>query len=354
VGTLRFISTYKQKYRELGGIIVMKNVFKSVMAIFVMVVGMVFTHGQAPVVSDEGNAAVTNDGSVSSRILSPAEAVQAFGSSRSHARPLAEGDGITVKVYASVGPRKDAQEYAEFAGSFLLAAFNDVYPTGEPSKVKFLSLGRKFEPGNLMGGWTIWFATVMERSKPFMPTNLTSQISSSASDIFGKIELYNNPENVYGMTSRGQVTDQNGIKTLITGGRWSESLVTKFAFLGTANKTMNDPNQTTYDNNVRWMMGFPNFILDCKWAIKENGIIAGIGGITLETRPFVLDPPTLVITKSEGGRKLRIWSPDLPWGTSAEILRSPDWSVIGTVWGREMLVISSELPQEFFRLRVVQ
>ncbi len=329
----------------------MKNLFKSVwMAIFVMVVGMVFTHGQAPVVTENGNAAVTADGSAASRTLSPTEAAEVF-SSRRHARLLAEGDGITVKVYASVGPRKDAPEYAEFAGSFLLAAFNDVYPTGEPSKVKFLSLGRKFEPGNLMGGWTIWFATVIERAgKPFMPTNLTSQISSSASDIFGKIELYNNPENVYGMTSRGQVTDQNGIKTLITGGRWSESLVTKFAFLGTANKTMNDPTQSIYDNNVRWMMGFPNFILDCKWAIKENGVIAGIGGITLETRPFIPEPPTLVITRDGNG--IKVSSPDLPTSISADVLQSPNWSVVGTITGTQALAIPAGQSMQLFRLRV--
>ena len=329
--------------------------FKSVWAIIMVAIGMVFltAHGQSPVVSDEGNAAVTSDGSAPSRVLTPVEAVQAFSNGNRHARPLAEGDAITVKVYASVGPRKDAPEYAEFAGSFLLAAFNDVYPTGEPSKVKFLSLGRKFEPGNLMGGWTIWFATVMERAgKPFMPTNLTSQISSSSSDIFGKIELYSNPENVYGLTSRGQVTDQNGIKTLVTGGRWSENMVTKFAFLGTANKTMNDPDKATYDNNVKWMMGFSNFILDCKWAIREGGLIVGIGGLTLETRPFVPDPPTLVITRDAGG--IKVSSPDLPTGISADVLRSPDWSVVGTITGTQTLAIPVGQQIEFFRLRVTQ
>lgn len=331
----------------------MKNLFKLVMAIIMMAIGVAFTHGQSPVVSDEGNAAVTSDGSSASRTLSPAEAVQAFSNGNRHARPLAEGDGITVKVYASVGPRKDAPEYAEFAGSFLLAAFNDVYTSGEPSKVKFLNLGRKFEPGNLMGGWTIWFATVMERSKPFMPTNLTSQISSSSSDIFGKIELYNNPENVYGMTSRGQITDQNGIKTLVTGGRWSENMVTKFAFLGTANKTMNDPDQATYDNNVKWMMGFSNFILECKWAIKENGAIAGIGGIVLETRPFVLDPPSLVITRDNGG--IKVSSPDLPSSISADVLASPTWDKVGTITGTSPIILpTSSAGAQLFRLRVVQ
>lgn len=329
----------------------MKKMFKSVWAIMMMVIGMVFTHGQVPVVSDEGNAAVTSDGSSASRTLSPAEAVQAFSNGNRHARPLAEGDAITVKVYASVGPLIGSQDFQPFAADFLTSAYNGNLSSGEVSMVNYRNI-TKLDPYYLMGGKTIWFAVVIESGTPFYPTNLTSQIVSSPNNLFGKIEVYNNTNLVYAGTSRGEIMDQNGTKTLVSGGRWSEMAVTKFVFLGTASKTMDAPSQAQMDSNANWMNSFSNFTLEATWGIKVGGVTYS-KSLTLETHPFVLDPPTLMITRDNGG--IKVSSPDLPSSISADVLASPTWDKVGTITGTSPIILpTSSAGAQLFRLRVVQ
>lgn len=307
---------------------------------------------QQPVVIDNGNAAVTVDGSAPSRVLTQVEAVQAFSNSNRHARPLAEGDGVTVKVYASVGPLKASADFNAFATDFLTVAYSGSIPSGDTSLTKFSTINNKLDPYYLMGGKTIWFAVVVESVTPFFPTNLTSQIVSSPNNLFGKIELYTDAGLVYGPTSRGEVTESNGVKTLVTGGRWSEKAVTKFAFLGTASKTMDASTQVQMDSNASWMNSFQNFTFEATWGIRVGGVVY-TKSLTLETHPLVLDPPTILITKDAIG--VKVSSPDLPTGISADVLQSPDWSKVGTITGTSPLILpTSSAGAQLFRLRVVQ
>jgi hypothetical protein len=324
----------------------MKNLFKSFVTIFAMVVGITFTYGQAPVVSDEGNAAVSINGTSVPTI----QMLNPFGKGRGHALPAAGGNVPTITVVASAGPLLSSPDFPAFATDFLLAAYSGNFSSGDASTTKFLKLG-KLDPYHLMGGKTIWFAVIVESPSPFMPTNLTSQIVSSPNNLFGKIEVYNDLDLVYAGTSRGEKTDGNGVKTLVTGGRWSETMVTKFAFLGTASKTMNASNQAQMDANAGWMNGFSNFTLEVAWGIKLDGVQYS-KSLVIGTHPFVLDPPTIVITRDGNG--VKVSSSDLPAGISADVLQSPNWSVVGTITGTQALAIPAGQSVEFFRLRVVQ
>lgn len=311
----------------------------------------------APVVIDEGNVAIGIDdsGSVEGNYIPI---------NTRHARPMAGGAGgvvkeITVKVYASVGPLTSSPDFPTFAADFLNDAYSGNILPGPVSMTTFNKVGPKFEPGWLMGGKTIWFAVVMERAdKAFLPTNLTAQVTSSPNGLFNKVELYSNTNFIYAGTSRGEITESNGSKTLFNGGRWSDQPVTKFAFLGTANKTMNASSQAEMDSNSAWMMGFPNFTLECQWAIKEEGMIAGIGSVVLETKPevVVVTPPHLNIVRNVAG-KVKLTSPDLIGSASIEAtdnIKSPVWTGVSTLNGQTPTILNADGATKFFRLRVVE
>jgi hypothetical protein len=189
-------------------------------------------------------------------------------------------------------------------------------------------------------------------------TNLTAQVTSSPNGLFNKVELYSNTNFIYAGTSRGEITESNGSKTLFNGGRWSDQPVTKFAFLGTANKTMNASSQAEMDSNSAWMMGFPNFTLECQWAIKEEGMIAGIGSVVLETKPevVVVTPPHLNIVRNVAG-KVKLTSPDLIGSASIEAtdnIKSPVWTGVSTLNGQTPTILNADGATKFFRLRVVE
>jgi hypothetical protein len=306
----------------------------------------------APVVIDEGNAAVSADGS------GAVEGSYIPANSR-HARPMAEGDAITIKVYASVGPLTSSPDFSTFASDFLNKAYSGNILPGPVSTTAFSRVGPKFEPSWLMGGKTIWFATVMERvGKAFLPTNLTSQITSWPNNLFNKLELFTNTNFVYAGTSRGEITESNGSKTLFNGGRWIDQPVTKFAFLGTANKTMNANSQAEMDSNSAWMMGFPNFTIECQWAIKENGAIVGIGNIVLETKPeiVVVTPPHLNVVRDAAG-KVKFTSPDLIGSASIEAtdsIKSPVWTGVSILNGQTPTILNTDGATKFFRLRIIE
>lgn len=284
----------------------MKNLFNTVMAIVMMVIGMVFTHGQTPVVK--------------------------------------------VEVVLSAGPLKGSPEFQDFSQSFVKAVMTGLFQTGAPSKTEFRRIGdKKLDPNYLQGGWTIWSAVVITSDTPFVPTNITSQILSSPNGLFNKLDVFNNPDLVYSGTSVGVVVDSNGVKNFVTGGRWNEKNVTTFGFLGVASKTMNGDTQAQKDSNSAWVYSFSNFVKDYSWSILLGGN-RYTGSSTLETHPFVLDPPSLVITRDTGG--VKVSSPDLPTGISADVLRSPDWTVVGTITGNQTLAIPAGQQIELFRLRV--
>ncbi len=267
-------------------------------------------------------------------------------------------DTITVKVYASVGPLTSSPDFPTFASDFLNDAYSGNVLPGPVSMTTFNRVGPKFEPGWLMGGKTIWFATVMERAgKSFLPTNLTAQITSGPNGLFNKVELYANTNFIYAGTSRGEITESNGSKTLFNGGRWSDQSVNKFAFLGTANKTMNANSQAEMDSNTAWMMGFPNFTLECQWAIKENGVIAGIGSVVLETKPeIVVTPPHLTVVRDVAG-KVKLTSPDLVGTASIEAtdsIKTPVWTGVSTLNGQVPTILNADGQTKFFRLKVVE
>lgn len=310
----------------------------------------------APVVIDEGNVAIGIDdsGSVEGNYIPI---------NTRHARPMAGGAGgvvkeITVKVYASVGPLTSSPDFPTFAADFLNDAYSGNILPGPVSMTTFNKVGPKFEPGWLMGGKTIWFAVVMERAdKAFLPTNLTAQVTSSPNGLFNKVELYSNTNFIYAGTSRGEITESNGSKTLFNGGRWIDQPVTKFAFLGTANKTMNANSQAEMDSNSAWMMGFANFTLECQWAIKENGAIVGIGNVVLETKPeIVVVPPHLTVVRDVAG-KVKLTSPDLVGSASIEAtdsIKSPVWTTTSTLNGQTPTILNADGKTKFFRLRIIE
>ncbi len=289
----------------------MKKMFKSVWAIIMVAIGMVFltAHGQSPVVK--------------------------------------------VEVVLSAGPLKGSPEFQDYSQSFMKAVMTGQFQTGAPSKTEFRRIGdKKLDPNYLQGGWTIWSAVVITSDTPFVPTNITSQILSSPNGLFNKLDVFSNPDLVYSGTSVGIVTDSNGVKNFVTGGRWNEKSITTFGFLGVASKTMNGDTQAQKDSNSAWVYSFSNFVKDYSWSILLGGN-RYTGSSTLETHPFVLlDPPTLVITRDAGG--IKVSSPDLPTGISADVLRSPDWSVVGTITGTQTLAIPVGQQIELFRLRVTQ
>jgi hypothetical protein len=105
------------------------------------------------------------------------------------------------------------------------------------------------------------------------------------------------------------------------------------------------------DANAGWMNGFSNFTLEVAWGIKLDGVQYS-KSLVIGTHPFVLDPPTIVITRDGNG--VKVSSSDLPAGISADVLQSPNWSVVGTITGTQALAIPAGQSVEFFRLRVVQ
>lgn len=210
---------------------------------------------------------------------------------------------ITAEVSAFAGPLRDSASYPTFLSDIVNGGNN--YP-----KVLVLKPEDVSAPvGGLSGlpeGKTLWFSIRLSSDEPFVPGRFLANILSDPSNIFNKTESYYDSDTskfIYSASSKGVVWGQNGVKTYVDQGHWSAQAVNEFIFVGTASKTMNFSSLVQYEANKKWMLDFSNFTMTGVWTMYDaNGIVLATASKTLETKPKVVIPVALKITRISSGK----------------------------------------------------
>ena len=217
--------------------------------------------------------------------------------------PSVRSKPIVAEVTVYAGPLKGSANYTTFLSDVVNGG-------GQYPKVTILKPEDVSAPvgsgSGLPEGRTLWFLVKVTSEESFVPGRFLVNILSDTSNIFNKTESYYDSDTlkfIYSTSSKGVIWGQNGVKTYVDQGPWSAQAVNEFIFVGTASKTMNFSSLVQYEANRKWMLDFSNFTMTGIWTMYDaNGVVLTTASKTVETRPKIVVPVALKITRISSGK----------------------------------------------------
>jgi hypothetical protein len=295
-----------------------------------------------PVVIDDSGTAEVRDTSILPR-----------KNIRPQGLPVKRTSPVFGKTTAQWGPRVNDPGYDLFA--------KDVIETLRTNGIPKSQIGGKLLPGYLIGNPernTIWFTTEFSSDEAFVVDEMQCEIESIPTNLLGKIEIIKNVQNIYSVTSVGEVWNADGTKRVISSGTWNSQPVNRFIFLGVASKRFSENSDAQVVSDTAWLLAFPNFTLVGKWSILLDGNLVASDKKVLETNPASVIMGGLMISPVAGQKNM--YTIQLPKFSGVGALQYSEalggrWTTINgftLISGSKVGVSSADALFGYFRLLV--